>query len=238
MLFFFFLVLKPSLVCDPKCHDNAECRNFTDTPVCVCKAGFTGNGISCTGLRWSRSSLLRFSSLHLTWNHLHCNVFLYLEPFYTGIASWNWKRKSTWWYIPNEHWTVNQRFIRDHFYCRHWRVCIIRVQQLRCKCTVYKYRRLVCLPLQKRIWRRWIKLQRYLRDIWSGFFNSFLLILNNLCLHFRIAHPYLVRKEILFPSLNSCPVIKLNAESVTFNLCLKPGPKERLNPRFLPARNS
>ena len=36
-------------VCDPKCDDNADCKNFTGTPSCMCKAGFDGDGITCTG---------------------------------------------------------------------------------------------------------------------------------------------------------------------------------------------
>ena len=46
----FFPASVPSLVCDPECDANAECKDFSGTPSCMCKAGFDGDGITCTGL--------------------------------------------------------------------------------------------------------------------------------------------------------------------------------------------
>lgn len=40
---------EPSLICDPQCDVNADCTNFTGIPECMCKDGFDGNGITCTG---------------------------------------------------------------------------------------------------------------------------------------------------------------------------------------------
>ena len=31
------------------CHANADCTNKVGTHICKCKAGFSGNGVSCTG---------------------------------------------------------------------------------------------------------------------------------------------------------------------------------------------
>lgn len=43
------LAVQPSLICDPLCDVNADCKNFTGKPECMCKAGFDGDGITCTG---------------------------------------------------------------------------------------------------------------------------------------------------------------------------------------------
>ena len=44
-----FIATEPPFTCDPRCHVNAECKNFTGTPSCMCKAGFDGDGVTCTG---------------------------------------------------------------------------------------------------------------------------------------------------------------------------------------------
>ena len=50
-IFFFFLlpVSIPTLFCDPECDLNAECKDLSGTAGCMCKAGFDGDGITCTG---------------------------------------------------------------------------------------------------------------------------------------------------------------------------------------------
>lgn len=46
---FSLVATEPPFVCDPKCDDNADCKNFTGSSSCMCKAGFDGDGITCTG---------------------------------------------------------------------------------------------------------------------------------------------------------------------------------------------
>ena len=61
LYYFSLTATEPPFICNPMCDVNANCKNFTGTPSCMCKVGFDGDGVKCTG-QWSslciRSSLV------------------------------------------------------------------------------------------------------------------------------------------------------------------------------------
>ena len=60
-LFVFCLLLFLSLEtpaqrgCVPPCDINAECRNTSALPECICNRGYVGDGVNCTGLKNSET---------------------------------------------------------------------------------------------------------------------------------------------------------------------------------------
>ena len=50
-----------AVICTPPCHEYAECTDIEGSPTCVCMAGFTGNGDSCTGMEGINTLLLHCS---------------------------------------------------------------------------------------------------------------------------------------------------------------------------------
>ena len=42
------------------CHSNATCNDTLEYFTCTCNTGFTGNGLTCTGIKYAQNIQLIF----------------------------------------------------------------------------------------------------------------------------------------------------------------------------------
>lgn len=63
------------------CHANADCQNTAGSYFCSCKAGYAGNGKSCTGRVYVNCINHRLAVVFVVMSNLHVHEFFVVFVF-------------------------------------------------------------------------------------------------------------------------------------------------------------